>query len=113
MRLDRPTLADHAAVRGRGPGILRTEGHRVGNGITLRCLLDVWAPSRSNPVPPRVPPGYPVRDWQEDTAPARDVNLVRPTWSTRCGPLGQPGADHSTDRLGVSVLTRTDLSRLG
>jgi hypothetical protein len=45
-------LADYQAERGRGPAIPRTETRPVGNEIALRCLVDVWAPSRSNPVQP-------------------------------------------------------------
>src|SRR5258708_1869417 len=72
------TLVDHGAGRGRGPGILRTEGRPVGSGFVRRCLLDVWAPSRSNPRTTwRAECRHQARDWQEDTAPGSDVNLLR------------------------------------
>src|SRR5258706_11595428 len=72
------TLVDHGAGRGRGPGILRTEGRPVGSGFVRRCLLDVWAPSRSNPRTTwRAECRHQAPDWQEDTAPGSDVNLLR------------------------------------
>src|SRR5258708_7297864 len=72
------TLVDHGNGPGRGPGILRTEGRPVGSGFVRRCLLDVWAPSRSNPRTTwRAERRHQARDWQEDTAPGSDVNLLR------------------------------------